>query len=249
MNRALTLKIIKDNPCKYVERPKRIKFKPEILTPEEIQKICDVLDLKNKYDYIFHIGLRLTLELGIRRGELGGFEWNDINFEENMITIKNNLIYSNGHVYMLSPKTQESYRSIYISDDILELLKKFHIKQSRDKLSAGKFYEKNIFDNKEYDLVMKWSDGKYVHPMYYLNKLKKVLKKANIKKSIRFHDLRHTNATLLLQEGIDLKVIQERLGHKDISTTSNIYSHVNKKMQKTATEKLNNLFGGKPVAK
>lgn len=249
MNRALKLKVIKDNPCKYVERPKRIKFTPEVLTPKEIQKIYDALDLKDKYDYVFYIGLKLTLELGIRRGELGGLEWHNINFEENTIMIKNNLIYSNGHVYMLTPKTQESNRSIYISNDVLELLKKYHIKQSKDKLSAGEFYEKNIFNNKEYDLVMKWNDGKYVHPMYYLNKIKKVLKKANIEKSIRFHDLRHTNATLLLQEGIDLKIIQERLGHKDISTTSNIYSHVNKEMQKAATEKLNNLFGGKPVAK
>ena len=81
---------------------------------------------------------------------------------------------------------------------------------------------------------MCWSTGK----IYYTNKLPKLLKWCNI----RFHDLRHTNATLLLEQGVNSKVVQERLGHKDISTTLNIYSHVNKEMQKDATNKLNALF-------
>ena len=245
MNRALKLKLIKDNPCKYIERPKRTNFKPDILDVDEIAKLYSALDKTNIYDYMFHIALRLTLELGLRRGELGGLEWKDVNVKENIVTIKNNLIYSNGHVYMINPKTDESNRSIYISDGALQLLKELHKKQAKNKLKYGQFYiNKNIFDNNKYELVMVWQDGKYIHPMYYLNKLKKVLKKANINKNVTFHNLRHTNATLLLQEGNDLKVIQERLGHKDISTTANIYSHVNKKMQKQATDSISNLING-----
>lgn len=245
MNRALKLKLIRDNPCKYVERPKRTNFKPDILDVDEIPKLYNALDLTDMYDYMFHIALRLTLELGLRRGELGGLEWKDINFKENTLYVENNLIYTNGHVYMVNPKTDESNRSIYISNEALDLLKELHKKQSKNKLKYGDFYtKKNIFDNKKYDLIMVWQDGKYIHPMYYLNKLKKVLKKAGIDKNIRFHDLRHTNATLLLQEGNDLKVVQERLGHKDISTTANIYSHVNKKMQKQATDSISKLIDG-----
>lgn len=112
------------------------------------------------------------------------------------------------------------------------------INQYESKLIYGEFYEKNIFEDVEYDLIMKWRSGKYIHPMYYTNKLKKVLAAANINKNIRFHNLRHTNATLLPQQGVDFKVIQNRLGHSDIGTTINIYSHVNKDMQKKATEKL-----------
>ena len=89
---------------------------------------------------------------------------------------------------------------------------------------------------------MCWSTGKNIHPMYYTNKLPKLFKSCNINKNIRFHDLRHTNATLFLEQGVNSKVVQERLGHKDISTTLNIYSHVNKEMQKDATNKLNALF-------
>ncbi|URZ15820.1 tyrosine-type recombinase/integrase [Clostridium felsineum] len=125
---------------------------------------------------------------------------------------------------------------------ILDLLNDLHNKQLQHKIAAQEFYADNIFDGKKYDLIMKWCSGKYIHPMFYTNKIRKVLKLAKINKAIRFHDLRHTNATLLLEQGINLKVIQERLGHKDISTTANIYSHVNKTMQKDSTEKLFTLF-------
>lgn len=247
MNRALKLKLIRDNPCKYIERPKRSNYKAEILDADEIPELYNVLNLSNIYDYMFHIALRMTLELGLRRGELGGLEWKDINFKDNTISIRNNLIYTEGHVYMIDPKTDDSNRIIYISDQNLDLLKQLQEKEYKNEKKYGKFYtKKNTFkdnDNK-YDLVMVWQDGKYIHPMYYLNKLKKVLKKAKITKNVTFHNLRHTNATLLLQEGNDLKVIQERLGHKDISTTANIYSHVNKKMQKRATDSISKLIDG-----
>lgn len=242
LNRALKLKIINDNPCKYVERPKRDKFKAKTLEVNEIKLLFAALDLQNTYDYMFFIGLTLTLELGLRRGELGGLEWKDVNFKENTITVKTNLVYTNGHVIMSTPKTDESNRDIYISDSILTLLNELKIRQEKNEKQYGDFYEKNIFDDIEYDLIMVWQNGKYIHPMFYLNKLKKTMKKTKIDKKIRFHDLRHTNASLLLQQGTDMKVVQERLGHKDFSTTANIYSHVSKEMQKKATDKFNNLF-------
>lgn len=159
---------------------------------------------------------------------LGSINIGDIEvYQIEQLLLKNNLIYTNGHVEMSTPKTQESVRTVYVSDIIKNMLKNLHKKQNKNKLNCGKFYEKNIFDDRLYDLIMVWSSGKYIHPMFYTNKIDKVLKATKINKKIGFHDLRHTNATLLLQQGINLKVIQERLGHKDISTTANIYSHVN----------------------
>ncbi|MDF2883822.1 MAG: integrase family protein [Clostridiaceae bacterium] len=251
MTRAVKLKIIKDNPCKYIERPKRDKFTPDTLEIEEIKLVLNALDLNNIYDYMFYIGFKITIELGLRRGELGGLEWKDIDFKENLINIRNNLIYSNGHVLISTPKTDESNRSIYVSNEILDLLKILYDKKEENKKDYGEFYEVNTFEGKDYDLVMVWQNGKYIHPMYYLNKLKKTLKKAGINKDIRFHDLRHTNATLLISQGIDFKTVQNRLGHRDINTTLNIYSHVNKEMQKKATDKLSKILnkkGGKSVA-
>lgn len=142
-------------------------------------------------------------------------------------------------------ETLKSERSIYISAELLNLLEYLKENYKRNKAHCGEFYENNIFEDEEYDLVMKWHTGKYIHPMYYTNKLKKLLTATKINKSVRFHDLRHTNATLLLQQGVDFKVIQTRLGHRDIGTTMNIYSHVNKEMQKNATEKTKDILGGK----
>lgn len=242
MNRALKLRLIKENPCKYIERPKREKFTPDILTPSEISTIVNKLDLSNEYDYMFYIALRLTLELGLRRGELAGLEWNNLKLSENSLIIKNNMIYSNGHVYLTTPKTIESIRELYISDDLIALLKDLHKRQNKNKLQYGQFYKNIEFNDLQYSLIMRWDDGSYIHPMYYTKKLTKVIKSCNIDKRVRFHDLRHTNATLLLQQGVNSKVVQERLGHKDIATTLNIYSHVNKKMQKDATDKLTDIL-------
>lgn len=244
-NRALKLKLIKDNPCKFVERPKRDKFTPDILDIDEIKQILALLDLSDDYEHMFYLAMKLTLELGLRRGELGGVEWSDIDYKENSISIKNNLIYTNGHVRMSTPKTKESTRKIYISSDLLDLLKQLKARQEENKINYSEFYKENIFENKKYDLVMVWQNGNYIHPSYYPHKLTKLLKKANINKSVRFHDLRHTNATLLLQQGVDFKTIQTRLGHKDINTTLNIYSHVNLEMQKKATDKLLQVFEDK----
>jgi len=249
-NRAVKLRVMPDNPCRYVDRPKRDKFIPNVLTVEEFNNISNSLKLDSYNNYIFWIALQIVLELGLRRGELGGLEWSNIDYEKNTILIKNNLIYSNSKVFINTTKTQESERVLYISYELIKLLKSHKTIQSSNKLSYGENYIKNTFNNKEYNFVMTWENGKYVHPNYYTSKFKKVLNNINFDRNIRFHDLRHTNATLMLENGTDLKVIQERLGHADYATTANIYAHVNLEMQKKASGKLTKIIhGGKPVAK
>ncbi len=242
MNRALVWKLIRDNPCKYVERPKRDKFIPDTLDQNDIHTIFNHLNLDKENDYIFFIGLRIVLELGLRRGELCGLEWPNISFKDKIIKISNNMIYSNGHVYVGSLKNDDSYRVLTISDDLTNLLLELKEKQLKQAATYGEFYKTNVFNDKNYDFILKWCDGKHVHPMYFTNKLPKVLKQCGINKKIRFHDSRHTNATLLLQQNTDLKTIQERLGHGDIRTTMNIYSHVTKEMQIKATDRMSEIL-------
>ncbi|WP_096635797.1 tyrosine-type recombinase/integrase [Clostridium cochlearium] len=241
-NRGVKLQLMYDNPCRFVYRPKRDKFKANTLSVEEINKIFNILDKDNYNDYIMSLGLSIVLELGLRRGELGGLEWNNINFKNNCVTIENNLIYTNSDVRITSTKTDESERTIYLSDNLIKLLKSHKKIQNANKLKYGSLYEKNIFDDKKFDFIMTWENGKVVHPNYYTARFRKIMNKLDFDRNIRFHDLRHTNATLLLQGGVDFKVIQTRLGHADIHTTLNIYSHVNLEMQKLATEKIVNLL-------
>ncbi|SQC40076.1 prophage LambdaBa04, site-specific recombinase, phage integrase family [Clostridium sporogenes] len=244
MKGAVKLQVISNNPCKFVDRPKREKFTANTLTIDEIKKIFNSLDDINYNDYVIGLALKTVLELGLRRGELAGLEWEDINFKNNCIDIKNNLIYSYGKVFLGDTKTDESQRTLYISNNLIKLLKNHKKIQTENKLKYGKYYVDNIFNSKKYNFVMTWENGKYVHPNYYTSKFKKILNKLDLNKNVRFHDLRHTNASLLLEQGIDFKVIQTRLGHSDINTTLNIYSHVNLKMQQSATEKLTNLMEG-----
>lgn len=242
LNRAVRLQIIPDNICKFVERPKREKFKANTLSIEEFNLLLNNLDTSIYGNSIFKLALITTMELGLRRGEIAGLEWDNIDFKNNLITIKNNLIYTNNSVELGTPKTEESKRTIYISDSLIDELKKHKKIQLLNKLEYGSLYVKNIFNDKKFDFIFTWENGKYIHPNYYTLKFSRLIKKMGIEKKIRFHDLRHTNATLLLQQGIDFKVIQTRLGHSDINTTLNIYSHVSTDMQKSATEKLSNLL-------
>lgn len=249
-NKAVKLQIIHDNPCKYIDRPKREKFIANILSVEEFNSITESLDTDIYYDYIFKLGLDIVIELGLRRGELGGLEWENVDFKNHCINIKNNLIYSNGRVLVGTTKTDESERTLYISNNLIKILKEHKKIQSTNKVKYGPHYIDNVFNSKKFDFIMTWENGHYVHPNYYTLKFKRVLNKMNFDKNIRFHDLRHTNASLLLEQGVDFKVIQTRLGHSDINTTLNIYSHINLKMQQNATEKLSAILsGGKPVAK
>lgn len=234
--------MINDNVCKFVERPKREKFVTNVLTLEEFNLMIDNLDKENYGDSILRLALIMIIELGLRRGELAGLEWQNIDFDNNTISIKNNLVYTNNEVVLGTPKTEESERTLYISNELLDLLKKYKAVQNKYKLELGEIYEKNIFNGKKHDFILTWGNGKYVHPNYYTLKFNRLIKKVGIKKRVRFHDLRHTNATLLLKQGINFKVIQTRLGHSDINTTLNIYSHVTTDMQKDATEKLTDLL-------
>lgn len=241
-NRAVKLQVMYDNPLRFVDRPKRDKFIASTLAVEEIGQLFNALDTSKYSDYIMSLGLKIVLELGLRRGELAGLEWKYIDFNKQIITIANNLVDTYTEVYLTTPKTDER-RDLYVSKGLMQLLKQHKVIQGKNRIKNGPHYKQNEFNDRICDFVMTWEDGTYVHPNYYTVKFNKLLKKVNFDRNIRFHDLRHTNATLLLQQGIDFKVIQTRLGHSDINTTLNIYSHVNVEMQKKATEKLIEILG------
>lgn len=242
LNRAVKLQIINDNICRFVERPRRNKFTANILTIDEFNIMLNHLDTTVYGNYIFSLALMVTIELGLRRGELAGLEWENIDFENNIIMIRNNLIYLNTSVELDTPKTLEIQRNIYTSDEILEKLKEYKEIQDSNKEKYGELYETNVFNKRQCNFIFTWENGKYIHPNYFTLKFSRLSKDAGINKRVRFHDLRHTNATLLLGEGTDYKVIQSRLGHSDIGTTLNIYSHVTMEMQKSASKKISSLL-------
>ena len=245
LNKAVKLQLLNDNPCKFVDTPKRSKFKANILSVKEFYLIYDKLNAEFYEDYIFKLALDISLETGLRRGEMCGLTWKDIDFKNKCIHVRQALIRVNNTYTISSLKTESSYRSLPISDILLDKLEAHQKRQKVNKLKYGEAYFKNIFNNKGYDLVFTWENGRFIIPSNFLQRLKRMLDYCDITKNIRWHDLRHTNATLLLEGGANMKTVQERLGHSLMQTTSDTYAHVTEKMNREATSIITNMLAVK----
>ena len=179
----------------------------------------------------------LALATGMRRGELLALKWQDVNFSSGTLQIRRILtrvptkMPGKGFVEA-EPKTQKSRRSVIIAPFALEVLRQHRVRQLEAKLKAGASWQ-------EHDYVFCTSVGTHLHPdRDVLSQLKALLKEADLP-DVRFHDLRHSAATLLLSEGVHPKVVQELLGHSNISMTMDVYSHVLPSMQQDAISRLN----------
>ncbi len=225
LSKALTdavipYKLIQSNPCRDVPAPTPNTPEVNPFSKDEISGILEYIE----EEYYFYALVYVDKETGLRRGELLALKWKDINLENNNIYIQRSVqeIRGEGLVYK-EPKNDSSFRNIYVDDDVMAILKnlkKAHLKTSHK-------------DN----LVFAFPDGSRIRPDYVTKKFKRILRKLDLGEH-RFHDLRHTHATELLQAGVNPKIVQERLGHHDVAVTLNIYSHVIPSMQKEAVEKL-----------
>ncbi len=209
----------------------------QALTLEQVQKLLVVTE-----EYHIEALFKLALATGMRRGELMGLKWQDIDFTKGMLHIRRILsriptkLPGKGYEEA-EPKTQNSKRSITIAPFALEALKQHRVRQLEAKLKAGPVWQ-------EHDYVFCTSIGTHLNPSKdILDQLKRLLEKADLP-DIRFHDLRHSTATLLLSVGVHLKVVQEILGHSQISMTLDVYSHVLPSMQQEAIGKLDRALQG-----
>ncbi|MEH7485852.1 tyrosine-type recombinase/integrase, partial [Priestia megaterium] len=136
---------------------------------------------------------------------------------------------------LLPPKTTGSIRTIRIDDQLVKMFKHHDIKQKEIKLEKGSIYVDNQF-------IFARNDG---HPQLRKvveTRLKRILKKADIKKNITPHSFRHTHTSLLIEAGVGVKEIQQRLGHTDINTTMNIYAHMTANMEEKASHQFSELM-------
>ncbi len=226
--------LIKINPADHVEAPKPKRYKATVLNIDEIKELLKALE-GNRLE----VSITLILFLGLRRGELLALEWSDLDLENKTITIKKNLVRggdSGNELIIKEPKTEESIRTIYLSDNILNLLKKQKIVQKKNKMKYGPKY-------KDSDFIFTTEMGNLINPASFSREFGDFIKSNNLKK-IRLHDLRHTNATLMLKSKIPAKVASERLGHSNISTTLDLYSHVLKDMEIETTNKMDDMIFG-----
>ncbi len=220
------------NVCDLVKPPRKEQFEIQPLTMEQMQHLLATVH-GHKWEALF----TLAMATGMRRGELLGLKWQDINVETGILQVRRVLsrvptnMPGREHVYVeAEPKTQKSRRSVMIAPFALEALKKHRVSQLEAKLKAGEFWQ-------EYDYVFCTLTGKHLNPNHVVEEFKKILTRAGLP-DIRFHDLRHSAATLLLSLGIHPKVVQELLGHTQISMTMDVYSPVLPGMQQDAMRQL-----------
>lgn len=239
LNKAVQIRLIPENVNKYVVLPKRESFEARILSKEEVSRILNEAREEKLYPIIV-----LIIYTGLRKGEAMALKWEDIDFEERELRVKGSLCRvdigtgEDGnviHTYkVLSPKTVKSRRTIPLTDVAIDALR---LQQERQ--MKMKEYYKDIYNDE--DFVFARYDGRYLNQRGFMDEYHAFLKKYNIP-DIRFHDLRHTFASLLLEAGESLKVIQELLGHSSINTTMDIYTHITKQGKANAVNKLDDLF-------
>lgn len=216
-------KLIAENPMQYVKLPKKEVGKTtttdlKILPVPSIKKILAYLRPENSFYIPFHIGLNT----GMRVSEVCALTWDCVNLSEGTIVINKILVNVEKEWVFGTPKTQSSYRTINIGSTLIKILKDHSLKQKENKLKYGENYISNNF-------VCTKENGENVTPASCKWSGRNLRDKLNI--DFNFHSLRHTHATMLLEQGAPIKDIQTRLGHSRSGITLDTYSHLTDKMK------------------
>lgn len=227
-DQAVRWSLIKVNPVKNAKPPK-VKSEEKITwTVDEVNRFLNLIK-----DSSMEIPYLLAIFTGMRRGEVLGLKWDDVDFENKKIRIKRSLCFVSGKgLIFKEPKTKKSKRQISISQHVVNVLKKHKQKQEFQKEKLGVQYQDN-------NLIVCTDDGKPLDPRNLLRQFYRLIEEANVPR-ISFHDLRHTHATILMQQGENPKVVSERLGHSRVGITLDLYSHVSDDLQEQAAEKFEN---------
>lgn len=213
LHQAVKWQLLIRNVADNVEPPKAKKYKANYLTDEQTEQL-----LKVSKNTDIYIPIAIAIYTGARRGEILGLNWNNVNLEKGYIKIIDNLCSTSEGIIIKQPKTNNGIRTIAISKTLIYILKKHRIKQLENKLLYGKSYQNN-------NLVCCYDNGRPFNPKRFSGKFNELLKKNEIP-IIRFHDLRHSHASLLVKLGVQPKEISERLGHSNIGITMDLYSHL-----------------------
>ena len=217
---AFQIGMIRSNPADRVERPRKEKFKSEVYKAEELEQLFTAIQGDPA-----EFGVIMAAFYGLRRSEIVGLKWDAIDFENKTISIQHTVVSTkvDGVVTDIArdrTKTKSSCRTLPLIPACEQMLKKMQKEQALNRKVCGKDYCTDYLD---YIYVNPM--GRRIRPNFLSQHFPEFLTAHDMKR-ICFHDLRHSCASLLYANGVSLKEIQEWLGHSDISTTSNIYTHL-----------------------
>jgi integrase len=218
LHKAVYWQLIVTNPAERVQPPKARKPKRRSYDDEQTKILLENLELLPNEDTKYKVAIILTVFTGVRLGELMGLEWQDVDFKNGIISINRSSQYlADMGVFTKVPKTESSIREIAIPEFIISLLEEYKLLYEEQKSIYGELWTNS-------DRLFVQADGKPMHPSTISKWFVKYVGQIGLP-VINFHGLRHTNASLLVAQNIDIAVISARLGHAQISTTLDFYVH------------------------
>jgi integrase len=233
---AQRLGLVYRNACDLVDVPRVRRREIMPLTAEQARGF--LLSLRGHRSEALYV---LALATGMRRGELLALRWQHVDLDNALIKVQASLQLRQGRWVLAPPKTKYSRRQIALSRTTVDALRRHRALMAAEKLRLGPAWEDD-------ELVFPNTAGRMQDPTYLAHyQFKPLLRKAGMP-NIRFHDLRHTAATLLLAQGVNAKVVSEMLGHSSIALTLGIYGHVLPHMQQQAAEIMDRLLWGSQTA-
>lgn len=229
-DRAVEWRVIKESPVQAIKRPKVAKTNVDVYCESEVSELLEALSNEPIH---WKLMIKLALTTGLRRGEILALEWKNVNLEQRLIEVNQSLTYVKGKNIIKSPKTKNSIRRVSIPEVLVEDLKRYKAQCIREREQMAECWA----GGDHFFVFSAWNGKPYYHtaPGTWLRRF---LKRKKLK-PIRFHDLRHTSATLLINQGVHAKTIAGRLGHADIRTTMNIYGHALLDADQVAAKSLN----------
>lgn len=229
LGQALRWNLVARNVATLVDPPK--VERPEIrpMFPDEAKKFLKAIQ-GDRLEALFSV----ALAMGLRQGEALGLRWQDIDFDSKVIRVRNSLQRIDKKLTLTELKTKSSRRDLPLIDVVLNALKAHRSRQLEEKLSVGRDWQETGF-------VFTTSIGTPLDARNVIRKYHALLTKAELSR-YRFHDLRHSCASLLLAQGVPLKVVSDILGHSQISITADYYAHIAPEMQREALSGMSTLF-------
>ena len=224
---AVSQKYLKETPCKGVILPGKdvtADEKRKSLTEEELPRFLALFEGYSTLNVI----VKTLLYTGMRSGEALGLQWEDVDFDKRLIHVRHTLSDCGGKHFLTTPKTKGSKRVIFMNETLIGILKEHRAKQREIIFALGKDYAHP-------EMVFTSELGNYKDRSCLNTSFKRHLKKTKFT-FMTLHCLRHSNATLLLNSGVDLKIVSEHLGHSDVGTTANIYADVLDNMRRKTAE-------------
>jgi len=220
---AVLENLIRENYCEGLILPKAKRYEYQFYNQDDLNQMFDALKGEPLYPLF-----RITVVYGLRLSELSGLQWDSVDFKNDLLTVKHSRVKMRTVVEKDTTKTKSSYRSFPLLPDARELFLQAKATEEENRRLFGREYYDNPY-------VFKWPNGNPYDPSYVSKNFTKMLKKHGLS-HIRFHDLRHSSASLLLAMGMTPKDVQEWLGHANISITMDVYGHLDFSRKKHIAE-------------